>query len=173
MKCRVIKKKDGGVIYNWPSKKYEEDIEQCRRPNLEKYGIESSQVEFIFMEEKDLPISDSKTGNYHEMIYFDGECKKENLKQDKEWKACLMPIFLIKQKHLAKLNTIIDEAISDPDETRIALKTLRDREMCESWNDKKWYEQALINLDDRVDGGEEDKPVIRQKITAKLVELSR
>ncbi len=166
-KCRIFKKDDGRAYYDRPTSKYQNNIEACRIPeNL--IGLP-----YIIIEEQDAHPDNSVDGNYVEMIYFDGECKKENLKQDKEWKACLMPLFLIKQKHLARLNQIIDEAIADPDDTRIALRTLREREKCTSWDEKQWYEQALVNLDARVSGGEEDKPVIRQKLQAKVNELSR
>lgn len=37
---------------------------------------------------------------------------------------------------------------------------------------KSFYEQALENLDERVGKGESDKPIIRQKLQAKIQELS-
>ena len=106
------------------------------------------------------------------MIHFDGECKKENLKQDKGWNVRLMPDFLIKQKHLIKLNQKIDQELSkeNPDSIKL-MKHHREKELCSSFTGKDWAEKALANLDERVAGGEPDKPKIRKALKQKIKEL--
>lgn len=196
MKIRVFKNTDGSAFYNFPSKKYQggtfvpdeskpvfEEAKDSKGKKAKKLvGYESRELTpedckiplefenlpFIWLEEKDLPLSDSKAGNYHEMIYFDGDCCKENLKQDKEWKTCLMPPFLIREKHLERLNRKIDELL-EKNRTIDAfaiVKSLRDREKCAKWTDKELYEQALKNIEE--DG--HIKPLVCEKLKAKIKE---
>lgn len=163
MKCRVFKTSNGGVRYDWPSKEYQEKIEACRIPNALK------DLPYIVIDEFELPSLNSKNGDCFEMLYFNGECKKENLKQDKEWKVCLMPPFLIKKKHLVRCNSKLDEELAkeSPDPIKIA-KIQREKEKCSTWSEKQWYEQAKTYIiDENI-----DKPLILEKLNQKIEEFS-
>ena len=157
MKVRVFKALDGRVVYNWPSKKYQGDVSLCPIPK----ALEG--LEFVIMDEADLPPSNSETGNFHEMIHFDGEVSKENLKQDKAWEKCLMPAFMIREKHLARLKRKISESRLN---SGLAFEYYLEHEGCKGWDEHQLYRQALENLDE--DGLE--KPVVREKLNAKLKE---
>lgn len=155
MKCRVFKKPDGSVVYNWPTEKYQDRLEDCKIPK------DLKELPFIVLDEAEIPKSDSNTGDYHEMIYFeDGPLVKPNLKQDKAWEKRLMPVFLIKEKHLARLSRKIEEATG----ALVAIKLHNEKDLCKSWDSARWYQQALDNMDE----DEIDKPVIRAKLTEKI-----
>lgn len=131
-------------------------------------------LDFITLDDSEIHPSDSTIGDYHEMIHFDGECKKENLKQDKSWEVRLMPEFLIKEKHHARLDSKIDAELEKESPDVIALMKLqREKDTSKKWDEKKWYEQALKNLDERVAGGEADKIKIRSAIDKKIEAITK
>lgn len=167
MKVRVFKKNDGSVVYNYPSQKYQDRIEDCKIPD------ELNGLPFIVADTAEIPKSNSNTGDYHEMIHFDGDCHKDNLKQDKEWNCVLMPDFLIKQKRLASKAAILDAELEkqSPDPVQV-VKLQREIEKTKECNCPiKHKEWALEGLDSRVAKGESDKPVVRQKLLNKKAEL--
>lgn len=102
-------------------------------------------------------------------LFFDGL----NIKRDIGFENYLMRLPILEKKHLKILNNKIKdefnkEKIADP----VKLVRLQwERDDCKNWTTKQWYEQALKNLDERVAGGESDKPVIREKLLAKIEEL--
>lgn len=161
----IVKHPDLSVTRIIPNAKKYSDATASRCKALQAFIQQG--LSWFFCESENLP--DKKALESRAQWYWDGD----QVKVDDQWEFVLMPTAIIKKKHIARLNNIIDEAIADPDETRIALRTLREREKCASWDEKQWYDQALINLDDRVAKGELDKPVIRQKLQAKVNELSR
>lgn len=130
-----------------------------------KFPEHTKGLEYIDLKASDVPVSNSRTGNYQEMIHFDGSCKKENLKQDKNWEAVLMPTFLIQQKHYARVNKKIN--------SESVFSYQLEKEKCKNWSEYEWYEQALKNLDERVADGEPDKPQIREKLKAKIKKLKK
>lgn len=157
MKCRVYKNGDK-VIYNWPSQKYQDDLSKCKVPD------DLKNLPTIVMDDNELP----KDKHFIEQLYFDGDIKKENLKVDHNWEVKLMPSFLIKSKHIERLNTKIDEEINkkDPDAVKL-IKLQREKEQVKDWDEAKTYQQALVNLQE--DG--HNKPLIVQKLNAKISEL--
>ncbi len=173
MKTRIFKKEDGSVIYSTPQKKYqggyffgekELTFADCN------FG-EFSTLPYIDVDTSDLVESDSNTGNYHEMIYFDGPCHKDNLKQDKTWDAQLMPSFLVKEKYLSRLNSEIDLVLSkensEANDVLEILKINRQKDVASKNNDPQfWLEKSIEGLDERVAKGEPDKPKIRQRLEA-------
>lgn len=164
MKVRVFKKPDGSAVCNYPSPNYQDKLDKCRVPE------DLKDLPFIVAEDSEIPRCDSSTGDYPEMLYFDGDCEPANLKQDREWNVCLMPSFLIRQKHIARLNERLDAELAkgsaaDPVEV---IRCIRQKEKCAGLSDKDWLEQALMNLNARVAGDEPDKPVIREKLVKKL-----
>lgn len=164
MKYRIFKKSDQSVIYSCPS------IDYQNIPDFKgaKFPKETQGLPYIDIEENEAPVSESETGNYHEMIYFDGECELENLKQDKEWAAQLMPLFLIKQKQENFINTILDSELEkeSPDVIEVVRKC-REKEKLKNKNESELYKMALENLS----RSEIDKPIIREKLIAKIEEL--
>jgi len=168
MKCRIIKRLDGSVIYSWPSSKNRDVFDSIRLP--EELGFNG--LESIILDDSEIPISNSQTGNYHEMIYFDGPCTKENLKQDKNWEVMLMPVFLIKQTYEKRLNEKIDLELNKEDsDLKQIFKWQQELKSLSEYSDLKWYQQALINLEDSVRLGNPDKPLIKQKLNAKISSL--
>jgi len=155
MKIRIFKKLDGGVIYNYPNSSKYPNPEDCPIPESLK------DLPYVIMEHSEAPVSDSTTGDYHEMIYFDGN----DLKQDKEWKVMLMPPFLIKEKQLERLNDKIDVELEKPDPSPIEIARLtRAKEKLATATDQTLYAQALANIEeDNI-----DKPVIKAKLEEKL-----
>jgi len=149
---KIFKKPDGGVIIsNFVTNKIAGDI----------VGLDGVEIE-----ESDLPPHE-----YHEQLHFDGPCAKENLKVDRAWNVQIMPECLIKEKHLKKLDAKIDAELEkeNPDPVELA-RLQRKKEKAKGYCSKEWLQQAMANLDARVEGGEPDKPLIRQKLQAKLNE---
>lgn len=157
MKKRIFKMSESQVAYQ----DYSPEIDFIPK------GFEN--FPYIICDETEIPVSDSNTGDYHEMIYFDGDCKLENLKQDKSWQCQLMPLFLIKQKQENFLNTSLDIEISkeNPNVNEVA-KMWRDKEKLKNKDELELYQMALENLS----RAEIDKPVIRGKLQLKIKELS-
>lgn len=160
---RIFKKEDGGVVISH----YKKDISVVKFPDF------TNGLEYIDVQDDDHPPSDSNTGDYHEMIHFDGECIKENLKQDKEWNVVLMPDFLIKQKRIEDHNSKLDEElVKDSPDPVAVVKLQRNIDKCKLENDpliiKQW---AVEGLDQRVADGKQDKDVVRVKLLAKIEEL--
>lgn len=166
MKVRVFKNGES-VIYNTvnPTSKY--NIEDAPIPEVAK------DLPYFIADSSEIPPSNSQTGDYHEMIYIDGEFKKENLKQDKEWNVMLMPEFIIGNKHKANLTSKMDIELDKqvPDPVKI-MSWQRQREKVSGWTMLECYEQALANLDEKVQKGEPDKPIIRAKLKAKIKEIN-
>jgi len=93
---------------------------------------------------------------------------------DQNWERNLMPITLIKAKHIENLGIEIDSELNkgSPDIPK-AIKLQRDKEKAVvKYPDPSWYPIALANLDARVAKGEEDKPIIRSKLQIKILENS-
>lgn len=162
MKCRVFKKQDGGVIYNWPSESWQNVIDDCPIPS------DLQGLDYIIMNLEDLP--EQKEGFYHEQLHFEGD----SLRVDSQWNKQLMPPFLIKQKHLKKIDEKLDLELQkvDPDMVEL-IKLNRNKEKIPSFNDLQMLELALQGLDERVRGGESDKPIIREKLNNKIRDLRR
>jgi len=96
-----------------------------------------------------------------EQIYYDGN----NLKIDLPWEIMLMPLQVIKDRHIKKLNQKIQDQLNSANHDVIKILTLnQEKDVCKSWDDLRWDQQALINLDERVSDGDEDKPNIREQL---------
>lgn len=98
---------------------------------------------------------------------------EDELSVDTNKERSLMPVNLIRKKYLDKLKSLIESELEkeDPDMGVINLNQAK-IQSCQKWDDKKWYEQALKNLDTRVENGEPDKEIIREKLQEKINELS-
>ncbi len=171
MRVRVFKKEDGAIIISCPSSKYQGGVfvdekeltfDDCR------FDAKTKGLEYVDMEEKDLPPRDSENGYYFEMLHFDGECKPENLKQDSEWQERLMPNFLVRKKLLMRKLTgqntskNFDEYIKHASEINELL--LRNTE-----DELFWAEKAL----DGLQHAEKDKAKIQEKLKAKIESLKK
>lgn len=108
-------------------------------------------------------------------VYLE-QCEINNgtLYKDLAWEKCLMPIFLIKLKYKDFLNFHLDQELDEesPDPIKV-IKLQRSKEKIKDWTELDTYQQALKNLDEKVQKGEADKPVIRQKLQAKIAELNK
>lgn len=184
MKCRLYKKPDGSVIYNWPAEEYQhtdELIAQCPTPDF------CVGLPYIIVSEEQLP-NESSGNFYHEQVYVNGVLSIENLVVDSAWTERLMPNFLIRKNRINKINAIIDAELNtvDPDMAEIMRKT-REKEILLDYNrwesknltltqknnnDLQMAQLALSELDARVANGEPDKPVIRQKLEQKIQDLT-
>lgn len=164
MKIRIFKNNDT-TIFSYPSDEYQRksNFEGCKFPDF------TEGLEYIDVDESDLPVLDSTTGDYHEMIHFDGDCHIDNLKQDKNWSKVLMPTFLVKQKQNKYIDSQIDAELSADIKDPIRIISLqREKEELADLTDKEVYELALSNLS----RSEKDTTVIAQKLTEKIAELS-
>lgn len=159
-KIRIFKKPDGRAILNYVAAKYTNDLENCRiPPDLEG-------LPYVVVSREDIA---SLEIEYVEQLYIDGDCKKENLKKDIGWENCLMSWSTIRKKHLDNINAKLDTELDNeqPDPVTV-LKLQRQKEKCASFSQKDWYQQAIENLDNRVQNGEPDKPVVRQKLLSRI-----
>ena len=169
MKIRVFKKEDNSVVYDYPSVVYQDKMDECPIPEIYK------DLPFIVCDSSEVPESNSKADNYHEKIYFDGDCTLKNLKQDKNWKKVLMPTFLIKSKYIDRTQKEIDIELEqqEPDLQKL-LKYQRSLDKIKSYSDLEIYKIALEQLDRKVDlDKESDKPEIRKKLNSLIKNLSK
>lgn len=179
MKNRIFKNEDSIIITTFPWHNFNPAIEtEVQFMDRMSVGHKNFKSEWKVLSYIDVPIEESpkidegNSGKLQEQYYFDGECKDENLKFDEGWNYCLMPSFLINKKHNKKLNDKASDILSLENLDQINLyKINREKEKIKSYTELEWHEQALKNLDDRVLNGEPDKPLIREKLLAKIQEL--
>ena len=98
-----------------------------------------------------------------------------DIQVDTNWDIKLMPKPLIHSKNVVLKNQIIDSELEneEPDLIKIirasrSIEKVKSQAKIGAQDSKNIYEEALANLDDRVANGEQDKPVIRQKLEAKI-----
>lgn len=110
--------------------------------------------------------------NHIDKWYLDGN---GNIQVDSNWDLKLMPKSIIHSKNIALKNEIIDSELENetPDLLTIirasrSIEKVKSEAKITGIETQYIYEQALANLDDRVTNGEPDKPVIRQKLEAKI-----
>lgn len=161
MKIRVFKKPSGGVVYNTPSKRFQDNIDLCPVPN------ELKDLEYFVVE--DLPES-----SWHEQVY----CENNILKVDHDWVIMNMPEQLVKIKYLNKVYKKLDDELSkgNPDPISVVkiqrdIVVAKEKKASIEFTDRFWVEKAIEGLDERVAKGEADKPEIRKKLQDKLKEL--
>jgi hypothetical protein len=120
---------------------------------IEKVQVSAEQMEDVYLEQCSI--------------------KDGQLFQDLSWDIEIMPESCIKKRHQFSLNKQLDQELESdaPDPIKIA-KLQRAKEKIKDWTDLDTYQQALKNLDERLQKGEDDKPVIRQKLKDKIAELS-
>lgn len=194
MKTRIFKKQDGSVIFSWPSSKYQGGtfVDDKSKPvysedNKKIIGYEQKELtfsdckfpeysqglDFIDVEESELNFLSKGSDNYFEMLHFEGECKIENLKQDLTWEKYLMPCFLVKEKHIKSLNSLIEAEIAKESSDALELFVLSNKKeiakkLNPEVNEKELLEIALAGLA----RAQIDKPLIRKKLQARLDELT-
>ena len=172
MKVRVFKKEDGGVIYFYPATKYRDNIDKCRFPS------ETNGLAYIDVEISELKKFESKD-SYHEMIYFDGDCNINNLKQDKSWENCLMPTFLLRKKGIARNIKDVEVELEKKKPSTVKLAKLQykltklKKMVPTEQHNTFWVREALDGLDKRVAEGKPDKPIIRNKLEEKLKKFTK
>jgi hypothetical protein len=164
-------KDDGSIVQeSFPSHKFNEND----LPVNDRF----KNLPSILIDEND-PIFKCDDDKPFEQIYFDGVCKVENLKRDVNWSVQLMPDQLIKQKAIERQNKIIDSMLDQDDVDAVAV--MREQRRCDRLKEevasnrsknKFWVQHALNELDRRSQDGEPDKPLIREKLQAKIGELS-
>ena len=176
MRVRVFKKKCGGVIYSWPSKKYQDS------PNFEgcKFPEETNGLEYFDCDELELPNEDGRCWRIHGPLFIDGEHKIENLKFDESWDFHVMSDMEVKKRYLEDLHKKIDtELLSEnPDVLKVMKlkhehETLKDKEASSNPSERNefWLNISKEGLDTRVAKGKEDKLIVRQKLEEKLAWL--
>lgn len=174
-KVIIIKKEDGGVIRLIPNPdKFGEGFGMLpfSEVNELKKHIGEGRKWFV-CDNDDLPAKSSLESR--KQWYHDGD----SVKADLTWEVREMPDQIIKKKHLKKLCELIDSELATEVPDPIALlKCQREHDKAkavkaEGQNENPfWIEVALKNLDARVANGESDKPVIREKLIAKIQELN-
>lgn len=178
---RFFKNEDGNIISRWfnPLRFPEQESHMTNDPYKDLLPERLKDLPFILIDEehpaiqrlrsdRDLDILDNNKLSMDKM-YFDGDAHIDNLKVDDNWEVLLMPLPIVKAKHIAKINAEIDAelALETPDAVLVSKKQ-RELEKSRNYPDPSWYPIALANLDARVTKGEPDKPVIRQKLIDKI-----
>jgi hypothetical protein len=162
MQYRIYKKLDNSIVVGSFAKHYYEDGKIISTaPHPEPY----KDLEYI-----DIDVEGAPDFTYVEQFYFDGPCTIENLKQDVNFETVLMSPRLIQRKHFDKLSALLKDP-NNQDDFKSMFKWKLVCDQIPQWTDLQCYEQALQNLDDAVQEGKKDKPVVRQKLESKIVEL--
>lgn len=177
-KCLLVHNGDDVHIhsFNWALKSEEisdEDFIYAMTINHPKHGVDFLDKTCVIIDDSELP--DRSTRDQWM------PCSENNIKIDVGWEEKLMPCWLIGHKSIKKYEAIIaDELIKESPDPLILfqsnnaiekLKKLAKNSIMGSNSDLSLYEHALENLDARVVGGEDDKPIIREKLIAKIAEL--
>lgn len=181
MKTRIFKNGDTIVrtSFPWhlykPEKETPEQFMDSRSIGHKNWPEKFKNLEFIDLPSEEAPeVNDGNDGKVLEQYYFEGECRKENLKFDVNWDVCLMPSFKVKKNFFRTLNSNLDEILgSESPDTLQAHKIIRDKEKSKALTELEWAEKAIEGLNRRVTKGESDKPVIREKLLKKLEEFTK
>lgn len=184
MKNIVIKKPDGGIIVIIPNHdKYGDEpgklaFSECKglqryiNPNHEAFDPSIGVLSWDLVEHTDIP---SKEGleSRRQLIWKENENGNITYHRDDAWEHRLMCCNVLKRKHIKRLDKVIDDEHKkqNPDVVTIS-KAMREKEKCKEWSESQWYQHALDMLNERVSGGESDKPAIRKKLEDKISELS-
>lgn len=179
MKIRVFNLNDEvkWTVFPWNKKidsETDEEFMDRMSVNHKNFIPELKTAQYIDMARDEFPHPNYAVGEEDEMLYFDGEVTKENLKKDINFDIRLMSDETIRKKILKKeiQNLDIELEKQAPDPIKI-LKIQRKIEKLKKEKDSKVLAQlALDGLNERVAHGESDKPIIRQKLQAKISELS-
>lgn len=143
MKCRVFKLKSGNAKINIPSKDYQDNIDSCPIPK------EFRGLPHVIMDLKQVMMI--KGAAPIECLYFlDNVCDPKKLRTDDIWNQTVMPVYLIKDKHLKSIDHDINNALdsAQPDFAKI-IKLQNEKVRCESLTEKEWYTLALKKLVDQ------------------------
>jgi len=152
MKCRVYKKEDHTAIVEILSKDFNINPNDYLIPeNLKQY-------EYIICSIFDLKIL--KNGEPFGKLYFDGDCKIENLKYDQEWETILMPFSILKQKTIKRLRHKIDFALAAEDFEQFNKSNFYLNKALAEKNINYFYQESLNYLTEN----KIDKPVITKKL---------
>lgn len=164
-KIRVFNKADGsGVLYSYCG---DENPDECSYPDI------TNGLEYIDIDESEAPESNSDTDKYHERIYFDGVVTKENLKADDSWDNILMPDWLIKKKYRdGYLKRLLEKTdLTEKIDGLIEYIDNLNQYAGQGNLSDTWLNVAVGGLDEKISKGENDKPVIRQKLLDKINDL--
>lgn len=158
----IVKKIDLGVIQIVPNHEKFGDGKRpySELPALKKYIDEG--LEWFVMDHSKFPSKDGLESR--QQIYHDGN----EIKVDTNWEIRLMPIHLIKEKHLEFLDDKIDLELDKPSPDPIVIAKLqREKEKAQDFTEKQWYEQAMKDMDEQG----VQKPVITDKLQVKIASL--
>lgn len=174
MKVRIFDTENGVVTSRLPWKKFDSNKES-EKEFMDKWTIllpdfpeECKSSNFIDVEESLIPLPEDS----NHQLFFDGEISVQNLKRDKDGAVKIYPLSLLRNKFLKEINSKIDTELEKESPDSISIVRLqREKEKLILLTDKELYEKAIAGLDERVAGGEPDKPLIREKLQAKIKEL--
>lgn len=167
-KIIIVKKEDGGIVQVIPNHDRYGDGDG-KKPYSECKGLKPYEgLQWMLVDEVVYkPGADSR-----KQIYWEDINGVTEIKKDTTWDARVMPPHIIKKKFISKKGPELDTAIANPASTTLEVIQLqREIEKAKTWTEVEAYEKALEGLDARVAGGEADKPVIRQKLTEKILEV--
>ena len=69
-------------------------------------------LDYVDIDFEDLPETDSRTGAWHERLYFDGTPSLENLIEDNDWDYMLKPFALVRKEYLDRMRTDYDTELA-------------------------------------------------------------
>lgn len=178
-KCLVVHTEGENISvhgFNWSKKPEKLSEEEYIYSLTTQHKIHKDKFEgkfFKIIDESELP---SRSTRNQWM-----PCDKNIIRVDEKWEEKLMPCWDIGRKEIFKNEKLIsDELGKDTPDELFVFKLKRENDLFKKHikdsfknNDQSLflYEKALSNLDSRVAEGESDKPVIREKLQAKIQEL--
>lgn len=162
-KVIIVKNEDGGVFINFPNPKH---FGEGKRDYANSQFFQDSRVSgkgWFLINHSDYVLLHHKKEDYAQFYH-----KDDSLQIDFGWNIRLMPPYLIKKRHIARINTQLDAALADnnPDPIK-TIKLHREKEQCNNWNEKQWYEQAKKYIEEE----NINKPIILEKLNAKIAEI--
>lgn len=149
MKCRLYKKEDSSVA-----------IEIFPNGVLDLPPIPENMKEYPSIECFLNEVESIKEGQSFHKLYFDGDCKIENLKYDQEWETLLMPFSILKQKTVKRLKHKVDFAFAAEDFEQFNKSNFYLNKALAEKNINYFYQESLNYLTEN----KIDKPVITKKL---------
>lgn len=173
MNLRVFRKSDDSIfIYSAPDglqRDGETDADVLDR--LTAPFTELSGLEYFDADPETIP--SLGPGEIFEQYYISGLTALENLAIDSNWENQLPSLEVARAQHLDRLQTKIDDELAamTPDAI-VILGFLNEKIQVPDWAPLEVYTAALADLDEDVANMLPDKPTLRTKLNAKILELS-
>lgn len=167
----IVQEKNGYLVFHYPNPKNDFDLESFKS----LIGVDANDNSLLVYDSPaDCPFitDDGKTFTKDPASLY---IEEGNLKSDDSWNRQVMTPRILKNEALSKKRKLLSDELAkqNPDivvvtKLQFEIEFVRKKSLDDA---EYWAQFALDGLDKRVLDGKADKPIVRQKIEAKLQQI--